>query len=1131
MSKHYAATKFFLSPSSSVESESSLLATLVLHCDKHHPLLLNSNLKSLAGEFPYLLAKNFRQTVTSSLPALLIPVLAHYLHSTSSWDFYATAAPHSCTPKQLCCISRIVSDPSKIDGLRTGSGRVLFSALVHYLSTPMPRTRQQTPEASDSESGLQQNGRKASNLSDIDEELSPFRTPTVGRVSGARKPEESGTPISGSVEGRDLRAAVDSVATQMQNHVLTSPARDLLRIAEQIHFRLTTNCPKPMLFEGFSAEQKLQTVVDLKTMLKEIDDILCDNISTLANEVGTTDGSGPIEGLDAASVVLMWSALHDKADPVLKDMKKVAECFLQRKAEAGILSGLSEKAELAWRLSYLPKISADNAESVAGLIRVFFPELQFGPSVSGLLAQWLYAGGLNGYNFAPQGLQDELSRYSSPTDVIRVRVMNIIRNPPDPQTGKRTAVDRDELKVFLSKNLSMGDKKPTIVSTSVFSNTPPEPVTDEEAPGVSTGRVKWPDLQLQGVAELQLNRRIMDQILGKGPSMSLGGNPTIPEQRTELTLAQKGQASILCLVRTKEYEGLTQVHYALQLTHMALERSLHYQIDMACIAKNYRPCVMAVVISATLWDRSGGRNTAKWTINVGHKNAYVNVCFRSAEDALWALNHLGSFTLSENADSALGLIHFEARLIKVPSFKYGNDTADEGTSRGNDLFMLWIRNVPDSITTHLRTFLGNMQFQSYPSLKSAWKQEWWNDLRVQHLSFQMTKTKASSNARLDISQPLGLSFNSDADRTKVRLLLEGVDDDSEVSTGLTSELRARLVENRLPLCFGLSTDLNSSLEYDESILTKKEFFDMERARTSVGRATNQQLSQTPQTFEYSKPKPNPAPPPAPSLAPAPQIGHDASTSENSAFSKLADALVQCINNNTQAQREMQMAQKEMQESNQRFIAQMLQSNKDMIQAASRPRLEPPGSALAGLDDSTHSRFDLLDDEIEVLPDIDEFFLPKEKWDRTMRASMGVGYFDEPILNNCTRDLLQALGRGHEVLIPFPVKTPGKLPGEWYPFEQLTNHRHAGDSNWLARVAPSPVWYRGLQGWYIITGLISRGKMEVKFDQGLQCYKATASEQLRKKLKREEGEGRSSQAPPSGNEVEPGLFNVRASPGK
>ena len=1102
----------------------------MLSCDKYHPLLLNSNLKSLAGEFPYLLAKNFRQTVTSSSPALSIPALAYYLYSTSSWDFYATAAPHSYTSKQLCCISRIVSDPSKIDGLQSCSGRVLLPALVHYFLTSMPMsTRRAKSEESDSELGAERTDHpKASGLPDIEEEHPMSMTPSVGRVnSGVYR-----TPISGSFGGSDMKADLDSVATQMQNHVLTSPAKDLLKTAEQIHSRLTTNRPELMSFKGFSAEQKLQTVVDLKKMLKEIDDILCDNISTLANEASAADGSGPIEGLDASSVVLLWGALYDKADPVLKDMKEVAERFLQRKAGAGILSGLSEKAELAWRLCCLPKIAAVNSESAASLIQAFFPELQFGPSVSGLLAQWLYAGGLNGYNFAPQGLQDELSQYSS-SDIIQVRVMNIMRNPLNPQTGKRAHVDRDELKVFLSKNLSVGDKKPTIVSTAVFNNAPPEPVIEDEAPFVSTGRLKWPDLQLQGVADLRLNSKIVDQILGKGPPMSLGGNPSIPEQRTELTMRQKGRASILSLVRTKEYDGLAQIHYALQLPHMALERSLHYQIDMACIAKNYRPCVMAVEISATLWNRSGGRNTPTSTINVGHKNAYINVCFRLPEDALWVLKNLGDFTLSENADSALGLLHFQTRLIKVPSFTYDDDSEEEGTSRGHNLFMLWVRNIPDKITDHLRTFLGSAQSRTYPLLQSAWKREWLNELGVQDLSFQMTKSKASQNARLDTSQPLGLSFFSDEKRATARLLLDGVDDDSEVYASLNSKLRARLVENRLPLCRGMSTDINSSLEYDESILTRKEFIDIERARTSGGRGNSQQLSQTPQTFSYSKP--NAAPPPESNQAPPPPQMQDTLTPENSAFSKLTDALVQCITSNTQAQREMQTAQKEMQtaqkemqESNQRFIAQMLQSNKDMLLAATRPRLEPPGSRPSGLDDSLQSRFNLLDDEPEMLQDIDESFLPDEKWDRQMRHSMGAGRFDEATLKICKSDLLDALGRGSEVLIPFPVKTPGKLPGEWYPFEQFIRHRHADNVNWLTNVTPSPVWFQGLQGWFIITGLISSGKIEVRFDQGLQCYKATASEQLRKRTKREEGEGRSSQAPPPGNGGEPGLFNVRAS---
>eukprot|EP00961_Rhodomonas_salina_P115087 1548770-Rhodomonas_salina.1 len=78
-----------------------------------------------------------------------------------------------------------------------------------------------------------------------------------------------------------------------------------------------------------------------------------------------------------------------------------------------------------------------------------------------------------------------------------------------------------------------------------------------------------------------------------------------------------------------------------------------------------------------LWDNKAPR----WTISVKHSHTYVNVYFRTGEDAVWADKNLGSFTISENPITELGLLSANLSLQRIQSFRYLDDGAP-GTGLG-----------------------------------------------------------------------------------------------------------------------------------------------------------------------------------------------------------------------------------------------------------------------------------------------------------------------------------------------------------------------------------------------------------------------------------------------------------------
>eukprot|EP00961_Rhodomonas_salina_P299151 3938691-Rhodomonas_salina.1 len=187
---------------------------------------------------------------------------------------------------------------------------------------------------------------------------------------------------------------------------------------------------------------------------------------------------------------------------------------------------------------------------------------------------------------------------------------------------------------------------------------------------------------------------------------------------------------------------------------------------------------------------------------------------------------------------------------------------------------------------------------------------------------------------------------------------------------------------------------------------------------------------------------------------------------------------------------------------------------------------------SGLDNSFESRFEDMDERDAPLPPlIDVNFLIKELWDPQMRADFAFGRFDGSRMTECQQEINTVLRRkGVPILFPFPVPEKSRLPGEWIPFDLFKAHPAVADESWITNRCSSPVWYHGLQGWYILTGLIKSRKVTVTFNHKWLCYEMSATEQAKRVCtgRPEEALSQSSSSQSSagpGNGMVPGQFRV------
>eukprot|EP00961_Rhodomonas_salina_P129802 1748079-Rhodomonas_salina.1 len=113
------------------------------------------------------------------------------------------------------------------------------------------------------------------------------------------------------------------------------------------------------------------------------------------------------------------------------------------------------------------------------------------------------------------------------------------------------------------------------------------------------------------------------------------------------------------------------------------------------------------------------------------------------------------------------------------------------------------------------------------------------------------------------------------------------------------------------------------------------------------------------------------------------------------------------------------------------------------------------------------------------PLIDTNFLIKELWDPQMQADFVFCLFEGPRMTECQQEINNVLRR------------------EWIPFKHFKLHPASNEESWITNRCASPVWYYGLQGWYILTGLIKSHKVNVQFNFKWMCYEMSATEQAKR----------------------------------
>eukprot|EP00961_Rhodomonas_salina_P218687 2955515-Rhodomonas_salina.1 len=493
-------------------------------------------------------------------------------------------------------------------------------------------------------------------------------------------------------------------------------------------------------------------------------------------------------------------------------------------------------------------------------------------------------------------------------------------------------------------------------------------------------------------------------------------------------------------------------------------------------------------------------------------------------------------------------------LQKISSFRYSDSTSTVSASSSECIFMLWINGLPEELKELLPSAIGRTAMRTYLSARMAWLKDWWGKVGAHHLTFSFVQ------GQIDTTRPLGLGFPTAEKRTNVQNLLVGFEG-----------------AHPMALAKGCSVDRNLELSFEEAEINRTQFMSIDKNHQAKTEATpsvkkthgskrdrknSKRGSQTSSRESSRDPSPTPdlpkcsetkAPPLMGPKTAANPDGKD-STEEPEVTKDLFSLLAQVIKKSNASQERMQdkqlEAQKAMQADQHEFMREMssaaLMTQKAMVGLLSgKPlkqitetgspakdgawEMDKPDRQPRDLNESTESfQFQVLDyEEDEQPPLVDTDFLEKERWDPTTRSDLAIGHFQG--LEQCRQEILKVLAlQGSTILLPFPVAQGTRLPGVWLPFEAFKDHPLVSNDMWITKQCSSPVWHLGLQGWYVITGLILKRKVDISLDKTLGCYEMKASEQLKKQCIAAKNKA-GAKSPPAhsgaGNRMIPGLFLV------
>eukprot|EP00961_Rhodomonas_salina_P299348 3938861-Rhodomonas_salina.1 len=220
-------------------------------------------------------------------------------------------------------------------------------------------------------------------------------------------------------------------------------------------------------------------------------------MSNLANgDSITSDGSGPMDGLDTSTVVLMWGSIWEPATGVKDEYRTVSNSFLRRYESLGIITNLDGKAHIAWMLSCMDQVEETIARDVHDHAAKTMGEKS---QYSELFARYIRASAHSCYGSYPQAMKDEFEEIMAMGDAgcIGLRVLSMKRNLPDVGT-RRVRVDpndptseivskqvdiyvktsREDMKEFFVNEFSEPGFRPPLISYSIF-DSPAEPQVEE----------------------------------------------------------------------------------------------------------------------------------------------------------------------------------------------------------------------------------------------------------------------------------------------------------------------------------------------------------------------------------------------------------------------------------------------------------------------------------------------------------------------------------------------------------------------------------------------------------------------------------------------------------------------------
>eukprot|EP00961_Rhodomonas_salina_P223657 3024303-Rhodomonas_salina.1 len=241
--------------------------------------------------------------------------------------------------------------------------------------------------------------------------------------------------------------------------------------------------------EGVTDEEKAVWIPNLRSVISKASKVTFANLEAIAGgEKPTEDGSGPIASLDLSQVVLTWGSLWDKAEEATSMDRVVAERFMHRQEESGLITCVDLKAPMAWRLACMEAVGEEVTAKVFKEISASKTENM---EKNELFLRYLRASAFSCQGFYTPALKEEIEEKEAMGDYgnLTLSCIGIMRHLPKSKASGDTVTPSDkrlgvyntdltwrmdkiherderkeELKAFVTKHFTVDGRKPAIIS-------------------------------------------------------------------------------------------------------------------------------------------------------------------------------------------------------------------------------------------------------------------------------------------------------------------------------------------------------------------------------------------------------------------------------------------------------------------------------------------------------------------------------------------------------------------------------------------------------------------------------------------------------------------------------------------